>query len=152
VSIYCHVVLSRSATAGQLTAVGTALWEWCTGAANGRGIYQYLDNQALADLVAGRLPAADPAARTADRWGVQFGVPDSAFLDRRAALHSLRRALPAAGVDAVRADSTRWSGAAPTLPARPTLERPVGAARRNHWRPAGPRVSILHTPNPAGSP
>lgn len=106
VSTFCHVVLNPSATPGQLAAVGNALWSWCTDAAGGGGVYQYLDNQALDDLVAGRLPAADPAALPAERWGVRFSVPDGAFPDRRAALDSLQRAVPAADVANVPNDAT----------------------------------------------
>ena len=120
-SVYCHVVVKPGATAGQLAALGTALWAWCTGAANGDGVYQYLDNQGLADLIAGRLPAADPSVRPADRWGVRFRVPDGAFPDRRAVVESLTRALPAAAVEAVRADGVSRAGAGPKIvPASPS--------------------------------
>jgi hypothetical protein len=34
-------------TPGQLTALGAALWRWCTRSAGHTGIYRYLDNQAL---------------------------------------------------------------------------------------------------------
>ena len=108
-SIYCHVVLKPGATPAQLSALGIALWEWCTEAANGGGVYQYLDNQALADLIAGRLPAADPAAEPAERWGVRFGTRDGAFPDRRAVIDSLSRAMPIAVVEVIRADGVRWS-------------------------------------------
>jgi len=107
-SIYCHVILKPGATPGQLSALGAALWRWCTGAAGGTGIYQYLDNQALADLIAGQLPAPDRTARPAERRGVRFRVRDGAFRDRRAALDSLRREIPAQGVEEVMADGVSW--------------------------------------------
>jgi hypothetical protein len=113
VSVYCHVVLNPAATPAQLSAVGAALRGWCTGAAIGGGIYQYLDNQGLADLIAGRLPAADPDAEPAARWGVRFRVRDGAFPDVRAVIGSLRRALSTAGVGAVRADGIGRASAAP---------------------------------------
>ena len=46
------VILPWAATPEQLTAVGAALWRWCTRAAQDSGIYKFLDNQALADLIA----------------------------------------------------------------------------------------------------
>jgi hypothetical protein len=128
VTIYCHVIVNPSATAGQLSAVGAALWEWCTDGAKHGTIYQYLDNQGLADLIAGRLPAADLAAQAGDGRGVRFGAPDGAFPDHRAAIDSLRRALAAAGVDEVRVDSTRWTEA-PTFPAIQKPALPGGADR-----------------------
>jgi hypothetical protein len=106
--IDCRVILKPSATPEQLTALGAALWRWCTGTAGDSGIYQYLDNQALADLLAGQLPAPDRTARPAERWGARFGVRDGAFRDRRAAVDSLRRGIPAAGVEDVLADGVSW--------------------------------------------
>ncbi len=148
-AIYCRVVLNPAATPGQLSAVGTAMWEWCTGAANGDGIYQYLGNQGLADLIAGRLPAPDPDAEPAARWGVRFGIRDGAFPDLRAVIDSLRRALPAAGVGAVSADGMRGAGGGPTPPAP---ERPDGTDRRDRSSPAGPGISGPNTLNPEDSP
>ncbi len=109
--LHCHVILEPGATPGQLTALGAALWRWCTRAAGGTALYQYLDNQALADLLAGRLPAPDRAAPPAERWGVRFGVRDGAFPDRRAAIDSLRREIPAEGVTDVLAGGASWRAA-----------------------------------------
>jgi hypothetical protein len=105
---YCHVILNPSATSEQLTALGAALWRWCARAAAGIGIYQYLDNQALADLLAGRLPAADRMAWPAERWGVRFGVRDGAHPDRRALIDSMRREIPAEGIADVCVDGASW--------------------------------------------
>jgi hypothetical protein len=121
VSIYCHVILKPSATPGQLARLGAALWRWCTHAAGRAGMYQYLDNQALADLLAGRLPAADPAAPPAERWGARFGVGDGAFRDRQALIDSLRREIPAEGVEDVRADGVSWNAGASHHPPRVTV-------------------------------
>ena len=51
-SITCDVILQWGATPEQLRALGAALWRWCDRTAGDTGIYQYLDNQALADLIA----------------------------------------------------------------------------------------------------
>jgi hypothetical protein len=108
-SFYCHVILNPSATPQQLKAQGGALWRWCARGAGGASIYQYLDNQALADLLAGRLPAADRTARPGERWGVRFGVRDGTFADRRALIDSLRREIPTEGVVEVFVDGASWS-------------------------------------------
>ena len=106
-SIKCDFVLAWSATPEQLTALGTALWRWCTRAAGNTGIYQYLDNQALTDLIAGRLPAPGPSVRHAER-GVHFGVWDEVSPDRQAAIDSLRREMPAEGIEDVLVGGKSW--------------------------------------------
>jgi len=58
-SVTCEVIVNWEATPAQLAALGNVLWRWCNRTAGDTGIYQYLDNQALADLLAGRLP--DPS-------------------------------------------------------------------------------------------
>lgn len=108
-SVHCQLILNPAATSGQLAALGAALWRWCIRTAGSAGIYQYLDNQALADLRAGQLPEADQTARLADRWGVRFGVRDGAYRDRQAIVESLRREIPAEGIVGVLADGTSWS-------------------------------------------
>jgi hypothetical protein len=121
VSVYCHVILKPSATPGQLARLGAALWQWCMHAVGRADLYQYLDNQGLADLLAGQLPAADPAVRWRERWGVRFGVGDSAFRDRQALIESLRREIPAEGVEDVRADGVSWNAGASHDTPRVTL-------------------------------
>jgi hypothetical protein len=108
-SITCDVILQWSATPEQLRALGAALWRWCIRAAGDTGIYQYLDNQALADLVAGKLPAASQTPRPAERRRVRFLVRDKAFPDRPATLDSLRREIPAKGVKDILIDGTSWN-------------------------------------------
>ena len=71
----CEVILQWGATPEQLTALGAALWRWCNRAAANATIYQRLDNQALADLVAGKLPDSSLSRWQADRRGVHFWVP-----------------------------------------------------------------------------
>ena len=107
-SIDCELLLRWDATPEQQRAVGGALWGWCNRAAGDAGIYQYLDNQALADLISGRLPAPGPAARSADLPYVSFLVRGDPARDREAMLESLRRALPSEGIADVRVDGMSW--------------------------------------------
>jgi len=53
----CDIILQQSATPDQLAALGTSLWRWCNRTAGDTGVYQYLDNQGLADMIAGKFPA-----------------------------------------------------------------------------------------------
>src|SRR5205807_9358993 len=94
----CDVIVGWEATPEQLTALGTALCRWCVRGAGDRGIYEYLDNQVLADLIAGRFPSACQAPQPADRRGTHFRVWDRESNDCRAAIETLRREIPAAGV------------------------------------------------------
>ena len=107
-SINCDVILQWGATPEHLAALGAALWPWCNYAAGDSGIYQYLDNQALADLIAGKLPVSSRTPRQADRRGIHFRVRDEASRDRQASVESLRRAIPAAGVEDIMVDGTSW--------------------------------------------
>jgi hypothetical protein len=110
-SIHCDVILKWSATPEQLTAVGAALWRCCNRAAGARGIYRYLDNQALADLIAGKLPASSQTPRQAERRGVLFRFRDEASHSRQAAIDNLRREIPAKGIEDIMVDgqSLNWS-------------------------------------------
>lgn len=103
-SIHCDVILAWNATPVQLTALGIALWRWCSHVAGRTSIYQYLDNQTLADLIAGRFPAPDQGGRP----GVSFQVRDHVSRDRQAAIDDLRRELPAHGVADILVDGKSW--------------------------------------------
>jgi hypothetical protein len=103
-SINCEVILRWDSMPEQHRAIGAALWRWCSRAAGGVGMYQYLDNQGFADLLAGRLPAPGLAAGDADLPHVRFSVPGAPARDRGAMLESLRRAIPGEGVAEVRVD------------------------------------------------
>src|SRR6516164_3799260 len=74
-SINCAVTLRWDSTPEQQRALGAALWSWCHRAARSVGMYPYLDNQALADLLAGRLPASGATGWDAGLPHVQFTVP-----------------------------------------------------------------------------
>jgi hypothetical protein len=106
-AITCDVILEWSATPEQLAAVGTGLWRWCCRAAGYTGIYQYLDNQALADLIAGQFPAPGQTPGQAAR-GVHFRVRDHVSHDRQATIDSLRREIPARGVEDILVDGKSW--------------------------------------------
>ena len=108
-SMNCDLILQWTATPGQLRAVGVALWRWCNRAAADAGIYQYLDNQALADLIAGRLPALSQTPRLAERRGVHFRVRDEVSHNRQATIDSLRRDVPAKGVEDIVIEGTSWN-------------------------------------------
>ena len=108
-SIDCEIILRWSATPEQLTAVGGALWRWCNGSAEPGGIYGSLDNQTLADLIAGRLPVSGQAPWRAERRGLHLWVRDEASPDRRATIDRLRREIPAQGVEDIVVDGKSWS-------------------------------------------
>lgn len=109
-SIKCDVILQWAATPDQLTALGAALWPWCIRAAGNTGIYQYLDNQALADLIAGRLPMSSQPRWSDSGRGVHFPIRDEVSKDRQTTIDSLRRSIPAAGVADIVVDGTSWNG------------------------------------------
>ena len=107
----CDVIVEWNATPQQLTALGTALWRWCVRGVGDRAIYQYLDSQILTDLIAGRFPAAGQVPHPADGPGVQFRVWDRLSNDGGAAIATLRREIPAAGVADVLVNGTSWTRA-----------------------------------------
>jgi hypothetical protein len=110
-SITCDVILQWGATPEQLRVLGTALWRWCNRAAGDTGMYQFLDNQALADLIAGRLPARGQTPRQVDGRGVWLRVRDEASPGRQATVASLRRDIPPEGVEDIMVDGTSWDRA-----------------------------------------
>ena len=120
-SIQCDVILQWGATPEQLRALGAALWPWCTRAAGRTGLYQYLDNQTLADLIAGKFPVPGPTQRPADR-GPSFRIRDEVSQDAQAAIASLRREIPARGVEDILVEGTSWK-----RPEGHTTPCPVGS-------------------------
>jgi transposase len=108
-SMNCDIILKWSATPEQLAAVGSALWRWCNRTAGAAGIYQYLDNQALADLIAGKLPETSQTPWRADPRGVHFWFRGEASHDRQATIGSLRREIPPEGVEDVVVDGQSWN-------------------------------------------
>lgn len=107
-STICDVIVNWDATPEQLTALGSALWRWCNRTAGNTDIYQNLDNQALADLIAGKLPVSSHPPLFTDQRGVHFQVRDETSQDCQAILDGLRRELPDRGIVDVMVDGTSW--------------------------------------------
>jgi hypothetical protein len=107
-SINCDVTVQWGATPQQLTALGGALWRWCVRASGDAGIYGCLDNQPLADLIAGTFPRSGRA----ERRGMHFRLRDEASQSRQATIDSLRRAIPVKGVEDIVVDGVSWNSAA----------------------------------------
>jgi hypothetical protein len=103
-SINCDVILRGGATPEQLRVLGAALWRWCGRTAGDTGVYQYLDSQALADLIAGKMPASSQVERSG-----RFRVRDGTSKDWQATIDSLRRAIPAKGIDDIVVDGKSWN-------------------------------------------
>jgi hypothetical protein len=104
-SINCDVILQWSATPGELKDLGAALWRWCNRAAGDTGIYKYLDNQPLADLIAGKLPVSSQGV--GGRIHVKFR--DEASHDRQATIDSLRLQIPPKGVEDILVGGNSWT-------------------------------------------
>ncbi len=104
-AINCDVILHWTATPDQLKALGAALWNWCNRTGGNTGIYPSLDNQALGDLIAGKLPLSSQA----ERWGVPFRIRDEVSSNKRVTLDSLRREIPARGVKDIVVDGQSWN-------------------------------------------
>ncbi len=105
-----EVILRWDATPEQHRALGAALWAWCSRIAEGADVYQCLNNQPLADLLAGQSPHAGPLTRDGGLPRVPFLVSGTTH-DREAVLESLRRTLPGGGVADVQVDGISWHGA-----------------------------------------
>lgn len=106
--VTCDVILQPNATPSQLRAVGAALWRWCIRTAGKASICRYLDNQFLADLIAGRHPTpVQPSARD-DRRGAHFRARDEVSEDRQSAVEGLRQEMPGEGIVDVLVDGTTW--------------------------------------------
>jgi DNA-binding transcriptional LysR family regulator len=108
-TVKCDVILQWNATPDQLAALGAALCRWCRRTAGGAGVYPYLDDQALADLIAGKLPATVPTPRRPDQRGVCLSVRSEVSQDRQATIASLRQVIPAEGVEDILVDGKSWN-------------------------------------------
>lgn len=130
--IRCDVSLRWSATPAELRALGAALWGWCNRAAGGAGIYQYLDSQALADLVAGKLPAASQSPGKTEQ-GVHFWFQDHISKERQVAIDRLRREIPAAGVADILVEGRSWQPIDRMPGFRDSSGARAGASQRQLW-------------------
>jgi len=106
--IDCEVILRWDAMPTQRRTLGHALWNWCTRAAGGKGIYRYLDNQGLADLMAGGFPASSERSSDDRLPYVYFTIPGNPESDRADLLESLRHAIPRQGVSDIRISGESW--------------------------------------------
>lgn len=113
-AIFCDITISPTASAGQFKELGAALWRWCTRIVGKAGIYQYLDNQVLADLIDGRLVLG------MDSWqrGFHLGIWDAVSPDPQAAIDNLRREVPEKAVEDILVNGVRWhvGGNGPPVP------------------------------------
>jgi hypothetical protein len=103
-SVQCDVILQPRATPEQLTALGTALWRWCIRATGDTGIYRLVNNQALADLMTGKLPASSHGD-----GDFHFRMRDEVSHGRQATIESLRREMPAKGVEDILVNGNSWN-------------------------------------------
>lgn len=114
-STQCDVVVRWGATADQLMALGAALWRWSNRMPTYTGNYQRLDNQALADLIAGKLPVGAQRGPT----GVHFVFSDPGSPNRASTIARLHNEIPAEGVEDILVDGTSWKLVQrPRLPTR----------------------------------
>jgi hypothetical protein len=107
-SVQCDIILKWGATSAQLAALGTALWRWCNRTVGRTALFQSLNNQGLADLIAGKLPVSGGWPRQADQRGVHYWLRDETSQDRQATIASLRRDMPTAGIEDVMVDGASW--------------------------------------------
>jgi hypothetical protein len=98
--INVEIIVDQSATPKQLRAQGSALWGWCSRTNKNAGLYQYLDSQVLADLIAGQLPSTGqtPQQFEYEADGIHLNFRDDESQDRPQAVASWRRNLPTRGV------------------------------------------------------
>ena len=120
-SVTCDLIVNWDAKPEQLAALGIALWRWCTCRPGDSGLYQYLDNQALADLIAGKLPISSQPLLDGGR-GAHVRVQAEPSQDRQATLASLRQDLPGEGIEDVVVDGTSWDPVDSDGHTGPTLE------------------------------
>ena len=108
-AIPCDVILRWGATPEQLAALGAALWRWSLRTAGETDIYRQLDNQPLADLIAGRFPARDLAASITQAGGLSFRIRDEASHDRQGTIDQLRREVPPQGIKDIMVAGKSWT-------------------------------------------
>jgi hypothetical protein len=109
-SIKCDVIVNRSATPEQLNALGRAFWQWGNRTMKSRDFYKYLNNQLLADLIAGRLPKSGqtPVQSVQRADGIHFEVDDNESVDSQGAIARLRREIPDRGVVDIKVAGLSW--------------------------------------------
>ena len=119
--IDCDVILRDDATPEQLRALGRALWRWSLGTARQTSICGHVDNQTLADLIDGLLPARPECAGRGGPPGVRFRIRNESSDDRWVTADGLRRAVPADGLLDVLVAGRSWREASgEPVPVPPT--------------------------------
>jgi hypothetical protein len=81
----------------------------CNRTVGDSGIYQYLDNQALADLSAGKLPYVDQSPLDSDPRGVHFRSWDRVSSNGQTAIETLRQEIPTGAIEEVLVDGISWN-------------------------------------------
>jgi hypothetical protein len=105
----CELVIKSSATPEELRALGNALWGWCQKIGIDGTIYQYVDNQLFADLIAGRFPVAWHRPRKAGYSSLHFLVRGHAARDFRPTIDSVRCHLPEKAVEDFVIEGVSWN-------------------------------------------
>jgi hypothetical protein len=103
-AIFCDITVKATGTAQQFKDLGAALWRWCMRTVGKAGIYQYLDNQVLADLMDGKLSAGHATWKR----GVHVGVWDAVSVSPQAAIDRLRLEIPQEGVEDIVVNGASW--------------------------------------------
>lgn len=102
----CDVVLKGNATSAELKLLGSALWRLARPVDGATGMYQLLDNQALADLIDGQFPSSSQCGA----GDVHVVIPDNISLDREATIDGLLKGVPAQGVEHLLVDGVFAQG------------------------------------------
>lgn len=97
----CDIILKKHSTSAQRAALGAALWRWSSQDPWKPGIYQYMDNQILADLMAGK-------EQTASQRACHFDLRETNTFDRQATIDSMRREIPPEAVADILVDGASW--------------------------------------------
>jgi hypothetical protein len=119
-AIDCEIILRWEATPEQLSAVGLALWSWCLSNSADAGMYPYLNNQTLSDLIAGKFPVTSQLRTDAGQPGFHFHVRDEASSDGSATIERMRRAIPRAAIEDIVVAGKSWRALSMFAHAGPT--------------------------------
>jgi hypothetical protein len=108
-SLSCELVVKNGASPEELRDLGYALWGWCQKVGMQGTMYQCVNNQLLADLIAGRLPVACLPSRQAGHPSLRFLVRGHAARDFRPTIDSVRSDLPGKAVEDFVIEGVSWN-------------------------------------------
>lgn len=108
-SINCDVFIRDRSTPEELKTLGNALWRWYSRSSGDEILCQSVDNQALADLLAGRVPSTRRSAHHVGQPYVSFRLRAATYADCAATFASLRSEVPAAQVSDIVVDGKSWT-------------------------------------------